>query len=87
MAWHPTNASPMVFTAYNAMPKSLEHFCSRFHNCDLSRSVDEHIKIFEDLLHNRNIQHEDVACRLFPYTFDEEASHWYIHLPADSIHN
>ncbi|XP_059073818.1 uncharacterized protein LOC131874453 [Cryptomeria japonica] len=87
MVWYPANASPMIFTTYNAMPKNPKQFCSKFHSGDLSRSADEHINIFEDLLHNRDIQHEDVACRLFPYTFDEEASHWYIHLPVDSIHN
>lgn len=69
------------------LSKNLEQFCSELHSGDLSRTADEHIKNFEDLLQNTDIQEEDVACRLFPCIFDEEASYWYIHLPADSIHN
>jgi hypothetical protein len=25
----------------------------------------------------RNVEHEDVVCRLFPYTFEGNASTWY----------
>lgn len=49
------------------MPKNLEHFYSKFHVNDINHIADGHIKIFEDTLQNRNIQNEDVACRLFPY--------------------
>lgn len=85
MAWRPADASPMTFPVYHDLPKNPEHFCSKFHSGDLNHTADEHVKLFEDLLQNRDIQEEDVACRLFPYTFDEEASYWYIHLPANSI--
>jgi hypothetical protein len=27
-----------------------------------------------------NIQHEDVVCRFFPYTFEKSASTWYFNL-------
>ena len=33
----------------------------------------------------RNIIHEDVVCRLFPYTFEGKASTWYFALEASSI--
>jgi hypothetical protein len=32
-----------------------------------------------------NIQHEDVVCRLFPYTFENLASTWYFNLLVGSI--
>jgi hypothetical protein len=32
-----------------------------------------------------NVQHEDVVCRLFPYTFNNSASTWYFNLPVGSI--
>ena len=72
--WHPQNASPLAtFYAYNNMPKNPKHFCSKFFVNDVNRTADEHIKIFEDALQNRNVQDEDVACRLFPYSLGEES--------------
>jgi hypothetical protein len=32
-----------------------------------------------------NVQHEDVVCRLFPYTFENSASTWYFNFPVGSI--
>jgi hypothetical protein len=32
-----------------------------------------------------NVQHEDIVCRLFPYTFENSASTWYFNLPVGSI--
>jgi hypothetical protein len=32
-----------------------------------------------------NIQHEDIVCRFFPYTFENSASTWYFNLPVGSI--
>jgi hypothetical protein len=32
-----------------------------------------------------NVQHEDVVCRLFPYTFENLASTWYFNLSVGSI--
>ena len=32
-----------------------------------------------------NVQHEDVVCRIFPYTFENLASMWYFNLPLGSI--
>jgi hypothetical protein len=32
-----------------------------------------------------NIQHEDVVCRSFPYTFENSTSTWYFNLPVGSI--
>jgi hypothetical protein len=32
-----------------------------------------------------NFQHEDVVCRIFPYTFENSASAWYFNLSIMSI--
>jgi hypothetical protein len=32
-----------------------------------------------------NVQHEDIVCRIFPYTFDNSASTWYFNLPRGPI--
>ena len=34
-----------------------------------------------------NVQHEDVVCWIFPYTFENSASTWYFNLPIRSITN
>ena len=34
-----------------------------------------------------NVDHEDVVCRLFHYTFEPKASSWYFSLKANSIVN
>lgn len=69
------------------MPKNPEHFCSKFFVNDVKCIANEHIRIFEDVLQNKNVQDEDVACRLFPYSLGEEAFYWYINLPSNSIQN
>ena len=33
----------------------------------------------------RNVIHEDVVCRLFPYTFEGRASTWYFSLESGPI--
>jgi hypothetical protein len=32
-----------------------------------------------------NVEHEDVVCRLFPYTFEGKSSTWYFSLRQGSI--
>ena len=32
-----------------------------------------------------NVQHEDIVCRIFPYTFENSASTWYFNLLIGSI--
>ena len=47
--------------------------------------VEDHLKIVYLTLNILNIEHEDVFCRLFPYTFDPRASSWYFSLQDNSI--
>jgi hypothetical protein len=46
---------------------------------------EDHIKKFILAIRLMNVQHEDVVCRLFPYTFENSASTWYFNLPVGSI--
>jgi hypothetical protein len=45
----------------------------------------DHIKKFILVIKVMNVQHEDVVCRLFPYTFENSTSTWYFNLPVGSI--
>lgn len=79
------NHSPLLFNNYNAMPKNIEHFYSKFHVNEPNRTSEEHIQIFQTTLRDRLINHEDVGCRLFPYSLCKEEFYWYNHLPTSSI--
>jgi hypothetical protein len=46
---------------------------------------EDHIKKFILAIRLMNVQHEDIVCRLFPYTFDNSASTWYFYLLVGSI--
>jgi hypothetical protein len=46
---------------------------------------EDHIKKFILAIKLMNVQHEDVVCRIFPYTFENSASTWYFKLPIGSI--
>jgi hypothetical protein len=46
---------------------------------------EDHIKKFILVIRLMNFQHEDVVCRLFPYTFENLASTWYFNMLIGSI--
>jgi hypothetical protein len=54
---------------------------------DLETSVlpEDHIKKFILTIRLMNIQHEDLVCRIFPYTFENSSSTWYFNLSVGSI--
>ena len=83
--WIQNNASPISFQQYHDLPKNPTVFCCKFFVNDSNYTTEEHIKVFEDVLCNRRIQHEDVACRLFPYSLGEDLYYWFINLPVSSI--
>lgn len=87
MAFLVNNPSPLLFNNYNPIPMNLEHFCSKFHVGDPKRIVEEHIKIFQTSLGDREIFHEDVSYRFFPYSLGEEDFYWYNHFPVGSLTN
>jgi hypothetical protein len=56
-------------------------------NPESKETPDDHIDKFMLVVNLRDIEHGDVACILFPYTFEGEASTWYFSLQANSITN
>ena len=66
--------------------KHLERVLPKF---DLGKGilVEDHLKSFYISLALLNVEHEDVVCRLFPYTFEPKACSWYFSLKANSIAN
>jgi hypothetical protein len=47
----------------------------------------DHIKKFILAIILMNVQHEDVVCIMFPYTFENLTSTWYFNLPVGSINS
>jgi hypothetical protein len=52
---------------------------------DKCESQEDHVNNFFLDIHLLNVQHKDVVCRLFPYTFLGISSTWYFILPPRSI--
>jgi hypothetical protein len=44
---------------------------------DLKQSIEDHIKNLMFSIRLQSVENEDVVCRLFPYTFEGNASTWY----------
>ena len=66
------------------MPKNHEKWLTKF-NPDDKIPMEDHIKSFMQAIRLRNVIHEDVVCRLFPYTFEGKDFTWYFALEASSI--
>ena len=66
------------------LPKNLENWLPKF-NPDKKIPMEYPIKYFMQAIRLRNVIHEDVVCRLFPYTFEGKAYTWYFSLEASSI--
>jgi hypothetical protein len=62
--------------AQHPLPKHPEKWLPKF-DPDSKQIAEDHIKKFMLAVRLRNVEHEDVVCRLFPYTFEGNASTWY----------
>jgi hypothetical protein len=58
------------------LPKHPEKWLTKF-DPDSKQLAEDHIKKFMLDIRLCNVEHEDVVCRLFPYTFEGSASTWY----------
>jgi hypothetical protein len=58
------------------VPKHPEKWLPKF-DPDSKQIVEDHIKKFMLAIRLHSVEHEDVVCRLFPYTFEGNASTWY----------
>ena len=65
-------------------PKNPKKRLPRF-NPDDRILVEYHIKNYIQAIILRSVLHEDVVCRLFPYSFEGQDSTWYFSLEATSI--
>lgn len=68
----------------NALPKNSGLYMPKYVHGSLV-TAKEHVQRFRNVLSILRVEHEDVACALFPATFDEHAHHWFDTLPAGSI--
>jgi hypothetical protein len=66
------------------MPRKFDRILPKF-DPDKPESPKDHINNLFLAIRLLGVQHEDVVCRLFPYTFSGKASTWYFNLPAGSI--
>jgi hypothetical protein len=58
------------------LPKHPEKWRPKF-DLESKQITEDHIKIFMLTIRLCNVEYEDVVCRLFPYTFEGNASTWY----------
>ena len=70
--------------AQHPLPKHPKKLLPKFHP-DNDITLEDHIKQFMLSLRLLDVQHEDVLCRLFPYTFVGQASTWFFSLVAGYI--
>jgi len=66
------------------LPKHLKKFLPKF-DPDNRGSPEDHVSKFFLAVSLMGVQHEDVVCRLFPYTFEGKTSTWYFALPQGII--
>jgi len=66
------------------LPKHPEKVLPIF-NLDEKQSTEDHVKQFIMNIRLSSVRHEDVVCRLFPYTFTCKTSTWYFSLSQGSI--
>jgi hypothetical protein len=66
------------------LPRHPENLFPKF-NSETFRLSEDHIKKFILAIRLMNVQHEDIVCRRFLYTFENSYSMWYFYLPVGSI--
>ena len=81
--WLAANAIA-VLGIQHPLPKHPKMILPKF-DLDNDVSPEDHIKQFMLSLRLLDVQHEDVVCRLFPYTFVGQASVWFFSLAVGSI--
>ena len=81
--WLATDAIA-VLGAQHPLPKHLEKLLLKF-DPDNDITPEDHIKQFMLSLRLLEVQHEDLVCRLFPYTFVGQESTWFFSLALRSI--
>ena len=70
--------------AQHPLPKHPQKLLPKF-DPDNDITHEDHIRQFTFSIRLLDVQHEDVVCRLFPYTFVGQASTWFLSLALGSI--
>jgi hypothetical protein len=73
-----------VLGPQHPLPKHPEKWLPKF-DPDSKKITEDHIKKFMLAVRIHNVEHEDVVCRLFPYTFEGNASTWYFSQQSHTI--
>jgi hypothetical protein len=66
------------------LPRHPEKLLPKF-DPETSGLPEDHVKKFILAIRPMNVEHEDVVCKIFPYTFENSASTWYFNFPVGSI--
>ena len=66
------------------LPKHPEKWLPKFDQ-DSNQSAEDHIKKFMLAIRLRSVEHDDVVCRLFPYTYEGNSSTWYFSQQPQTI--
>ena len=70
--------------AQHPLPKHPKKLLPKF-DPDNDVTLEDHIKQFMLSLRLMDVQHKDVVCRLFLYTFVSKASTWFFYITVGSI--
>jgi hypothetical protein len=81
--WLARDALEILGRVHN-LPQHPEKLLPNF-DPETSGLPEDHIKKFILAIRWMNVQHEDIVCRIFPYTFENSASTWYFNFPIGSI--
>ena len=68
------------------LPKHPEKLLPKF-NPEFKEPLEDHVKKFMLGVRFLDVEHEDVVCRVFLYTFEGKASTWYFSLTAGTNSN
>jgi hypothetical protein len=66
------------------MPRNFDNLLLKF-NPDKLGSPEDHVNNLFLAIHILGVEHDDVVCGIFPYTFLGKSSTWYFILPVESI--
>jgi hypothetical protein len=66
------------------LPRHPKNLLPKF-DLETSGLLEDHIKMLILAIKLINVQHKDVVCRFFPYTFEKSPLTWYFYLPVGSI--
>jgi hypothetical protein len=83
--WRFSAFDTLSFVAFPEYPHNLLIKCIPFFAGRSGESVEDHLDVFSKLLDDFQVEHEDVAMRMFVSNLEGEAQTWYKSLHDTSI--